>query len=89
MHAGEGGPEGPERPEAAAQLGEALFWLASLARRQGIDPEAALQAANEEFALRFAAVEAAARAGGCELRELSPEKRRDLWRQAATSSSGR
>jgi uncharacterized protein YabN with tetrapyrrole methylase and pyrophosphatase domain len=84
------GPEGPkdiERPSAARQIGEALFWLSSLARRRGIDPEAALQAANEEFSRRFAAVETAARTRGRELRELSPEERLDLWQQAGPTSS--
>lgn len=86
LHAGPDGQEGIEKLQTARQVGEALFWLSSLARRRGIDPEAALQAANEEFSLRFAALEAAARASGRELRELSPEERRDLWQHAGVPS---
>lgn len=88
LHAGTEGSDDLERPQAAHRIGEALFWLASLARRRGVDPEAALQAANQEFSLRFAALETAARAGGRELRELSPEERLALWQQAGAQSPG-
>ena len=87
LHAAPEGPEGIERLQAARQIGDALFWISSLARRSGVDPEAALQAANEEFSLRFAALEAVVRAGGRELRELSPEECLALWQQAGSTSS--
>ncbi|MCU0293147.1 MAG: nucleoside triphosphate pyrophosphohydrolase [Thermoanaerobaculaceae bacterium] len=88
LHADPDGQEGVEKLEAARQIGEALFWISSLARRRGIDPEAALQATNEEFSLRFAALEVAVRSGGRELRELSPEERRDLWQQPGVPGPG-
>ncbi len=77
-----------EEQAVAAELGEALFFLADLARRLGIDPEAALQAANEEFALRFRCVEQGARERGRELRDLDPSERAELWGGTVTPSGG-
>lgn len=52
-----------EASSAAArteEMGDLLFAAANLARKHGIDPEAALAAANRKFEVRFAAMEAAA-----------------------------
>lgn len=87
--AGSADPSDRERPRSARAIGEALFELAALARRSGVDPEAALQAANEEFSLRFAAVERSAEARGLQLRDLSPHERFDLWQQASHPGSDR
>jgi MazG family protein len=48
--------EGPGR--TAEELGDLLFSLAQLARKLGIEPEAALRGANGKFTQRFAALEA-------------------------------
>lgn len=76
-----------EEQAVAAELGEALFFLADLARRLGIDPEAALQAANEEFARRFAAVERGAADRGTSVRDLDPSERSALWLTPAGGGS--
>ncbi len=47
----------------AEELGDVLFVIANLARRHGIDPEAALRAGNAKFERRFRAMEAMAGAG--------------------------
>jgi nucleoside triphosphate diphosphatase len=48
-------------PDAQAEeMGDLLFAAANLARKLGIDPEAALAAANRKFEARFAAMEAKA-----------------------------
>lgn len=78
---------GREEREVAADLGEALFFLADLARRQGVDPEAALQAANEEFARRFAAVERGASSRGKDVRDLDPTEQTALWLTPAGGGS--
>lgn len=44
----------------AEELGDVLFVLANLARRHGIDPEAALRAGSAKFERRFKAMEALA-----------------------------
>lgn len=76
-----------EEQAVAAELGEALFFLADLARRLGIDPEAALQAANEEFARRFAVVERGAADRGTSVRDLDPSERSALWLTPAGGGS--
>ena len=59
-----------------------LFVLANLARQLGIDPEAALQGANEKFSRRFAAMEELARARGVALASLSLAELDALWEAA-------
>ena len=43
--------------EVAEEFGDLLFVMANLARHLNVDPEAALRAANDKFARRFARIE--------------------------------
>ena len=64
---------------AREELGDVLFVMANLARQLGVDPEAALQAANEKFARRFGAMEAIAERRGVALRTLNLTQLDALW----------
>jgi MazG family protein len=75
------GPDPAARPTEGVreELGDVLFVLANLARQLGVDPEAALQGANEKFARRFAAMEEHARERGVALGSLSLAELDALW----------
>jgi MazG family protein len=64
------------------ELGDVLFVVANLARRLGVDPEAALQSANEKFTRRFVAMEASASARGVSLDQLGMTELDALWEEA-------
>lgn len=64
------------------ELGDLLFIAANIGRYTGIDPEAALQAANRKFFSRFSHVEAGLRAHGIRLSEASMEQMEVLWAEA-------
>jgi uncharacterized protein YabN with tetrapyrrole methylase and pyrophosphatase domain len=61
------------------ELGDVLFVMANLARQLGVDPEAALQGANDKFARRFGAIEDEARRQGTHLAALGPAQLDALW----------
>jgi tetrapyrrole methylase family protein / MazG family protein len=70
--------EGAEK-RVRAELGDVLFVMANLARQLGVDPEAALQAANEKFSRRFSGMEQLAAARGADLGSLSLAEMGSLW----------
>lgn len=71
-----------DRAHAEAELGDLLFAIASFARKEGFDPEAALRGALGRFSARFAHAERAARDEGRVLRERTPEELDALWERA-------
>lgn len=70
----------------AEELGDVLFVLANLARRHGIDPEAALRAGNAKFERRFRAMEALA--GAEAFAALPLEAQEALWQQVKATERG-
>lgn len=64
------------------ELGDVLFSIANVARHLGVDPEAALQAANRKFAQRFASMEAFAAAQGLSLDACTMDQLEALWQRA-------
>ncbi|OYQ36311.1 nucleoside triphosphate pyrophosphohydrolase [Sandarakinorhabdus cyanobacteriorum] len=62
----------------AEEMGDVLFVIANLARRHGIDPEAALRAGNAKFERRFRAMEALA---GPAFATLPLERQEEYWQQ--------
>jgi MazG family protein len=75
-----GGPPAPAR--VAEEVGDLLFTVANLARQLGVDPEAALAAANRKFRDRFRRVEEGLAARGRRLGEATLEEMDALWEEA-------
>lgn len=69
----------PGAGEDEARFGETLMALCDLARRQGIDPELALNAATDRFIGKFEALEDQIRAEGRDFETISPETLREYW----------
>jgi MazG family protein len=65
--------------ETAEEFGDLLFVLVNVARRRGIEAEAAVRAANAKFRRRFASVERGAAAQGVALRDLDFAALDSLW----------
>jgi tetrapyrrole methylase family protein/MazG family protein len=64
------------------EFGDLLFVVVNLARKLGVDPEAALRAASRKFAGRFGRVERLAEADGVRLRDLDAGELDRLWQRA-------
>ena len=62
-----------------AELGDLIFSVANLARHLGVDSESALELTTAKFARRFRAVEAAAKARGRSLKEMTLSEMDVLW----------
>jgi MazG family protein len=71
--------EGAPKERVAAELGDILFTVTNVARRHGIDPEAALQATNAKFARRFEEVARRVAAQGREVKGTPLEELDALW----------
>ncbi len=65
--------------ERAEEFGDLLFVLVNVARRHGIEAEAAVRAANAKFRRRFSSVERGAAARGVALRDLDFDALDALW----------
>ncbi len=59
--------EGATKESIAHEIGDILFTVVNVARRHGVDPEAALQATNAKFVRRFEEVARRVRATGREV----------------------
>jgi MazG family protein len=67
----------PSRVEE--ELGDMLFALTNLARKLGVEPEAALRVANDKFQRRFEQIERVARSRGQHLKDLTLDQMEALW----------
>ncbi|HEX5148653.1 MAG TPA: MazG nucleotide pyrophosphohydrolase domain-containing protein, partial [Candidatus Limnocylindrales bacterium] len=63
----------------AEEFGDLLFVLVNVARKRGIDAEAAVRSANGKFRRRFGSVERQAAQQGVALRDLDFEALDALW----------
>jgi len=64
------------------EMGDVLFTLANLARKLGVDPEAALAGTNRKFRTRFAKIEEGLAAQGKTAAEATLEEMDALWEGA-------
>jgi MazG family protein len=68
------------------ELGDLLFTTVNLARKIGVEPELALEQANQRFIARFQHMERSAAASSHKLEDLTPEHLDTLWREAKSAS---
>ena len=66
----------------AQEFGDLLFTLVNVARRLGIDSEAALRGANQRFYQRFTYMEEVCRQRGVNIGDLSFAEQNTLWEEA-------
>jgi ATP diphosphatase len=66
----------------ADEIGDLLFAVANLARKTGIDPEAALRGTNDKFTRRFHHIEAELKARGKTLEQSDLAEMDVLWNEA-------
>ncbi|MBL8600519.1 MAG: nucleoside triphosphate pyrophosphohydrolase [Myxococcales bacterium] len=71
-----------DRAAMQHELGDVLFTVVNLARKLGLDADAALGETNRTFRRRFNAVEAQARAAGTTVDACSPETLDAYWNEA-------
>ncbi|MBA7707762.1 Nucleoside triphosphate pyrophosphohydrolase [subsurface metagenome] len=70
------------QPRRAEEFGDLLFTLVNVARRLGVDSEAALREANQRFYRRFTYMEEVCRQRGLNLAEMSFDEQNALWEEA-------
>lgn len=72
----------PGSAEAAAEIGDILFTVVNLARKQGIDAETALRGTCDKFRDRWKVMEEEAASAGRSLADLSLDEQEGLWQRA-------
>lgn len=75
-------PNPEQRARAESELGDALFVLANIGRRWGLNPEEALRKTNAKFARRFNGIESAIRAAGRNLEDVSLREMEEFYQAA-------
>jgi MazG family protein len=75
-----------EPTAAQRELGDLLFSLVNVARKLGLDPEAALQGTNDEFRRRFGEMERRLEETGEPAESLTAQRWDELWRMAKSKT---
>lgn len=83
-HAAAGDPAHVEE-----ELGDALFALANLARKLGVEPESALRRANDKFTRRFEALERSFAGKGRAMSEAPLEEMEAEWQRLKAEAADR
>jgi MazG family protein len=76
--------KGQTSREAEEEFGDLLFSLVNVARKLGIEPEAALRVANDKFQRRFDDLERQVKADGHKFRDLTLDQLEARWQIAKT-----
>jgi tetrapyrrole methylase family protein/MazG family protein len=74
--------------QRAQEFGDLLFTLVNIARRLGVDLEAALREANRKFYRRFSYMEEACHQRGLNFSQLSFDEQNALWEEAKKKREG-
>jgi tetrapyrrole methylase family protein/MazG family protein len=74
--------------EAADEIGDVLFTVVNLARKQGIDAETALRGTCDKFRSRWSAMEEMAGREGRTVEQLNLNEQEALWQQAKQIEKG-
>jgi len=69
------------------EIGDIFFTAVNMARKIGVEPELALEHANQRFISRFRHMEQAVAPTGRKLEELNPEELEKLWDNAKVSGA--
>ncbi len=80
---------GQRSREAEEELGDLFFALANLARKMGVEPEAALRAASDKFQRRFDALEKDITSQGARLKDLTLDQLEERWQRVKLDHIGR
>lgn len=79
----------PGSPEREGELGDVLFTLVNVARKEHIDAEKALLGTCEKFRQRWAIMERCARDDmGCKIEDASRDELEALWNKAKAELAG-
>lgn len=71
-----------QKDRAESELGDALFVLANIGRRWGLNPEEALRKTNAKFSRRFQAIEHVLRTAGKTIHTVSLREMEDIYQAA-------
>ena len=83
-----GAPAARDPDAVAEEVGDLLFACVNLARHVGVDPEAALRAANAKFTARFHRIEAALAESGRDATDVGLAELDRLWEEAKQAERG-
>ena len=75
-----------DRKALEHEIGDLLFTAVNMARKLGIEPELALEHANQRFITRFQHMETSAGAKNQKLEDLTPEDLESLWAAAKSNN---
>jgi MazG family protein len=78
---------GGNSPEAEEEFGDLLFSLVNVARKLGIEPEAALRVANDKFQRRFDDVERQVVESGQQFRDHTLDRLETYWRRSKANAT--